>query len=259
MLAGRSLGLIAGIMMVMNAPTGALKRPVIRFRTALCCCVAILLGAASTRAEWDEHCTPELMFAVARSYACQRYMNYHAVRTATPSAMVKKIQVAPFTIAFTSRSADRICGSVNFEPRKVTTTEAGPRAAAAIRLQAAINDAFNQTDAAVERSAIALADAVMDQEAAKTAVPTLRLLESVMTKFEGAMRDAITSHSAEMAIQTAAQRCTIKIADIIVSPPIVSPPDTSALRHYKDAYADYQKFIDWIANHAKLGETIAPR
>lgn len=219
-------------------------------------CLATVLGVTSVRAEWNVSCARELVFAVTHSYACQAYMNFHAIRTKTPSAMVTKISNGQFLVSFTSRSGEGICGSFNFEPRKVTSTADQAQAMAAIRLQGAINEAFYRADSDVQREAIALAEAVMDLEAAKTAAPTLQPLESVMATFEGAMRDAIASHSVDLPIETSAERCTIKIAGITVSPPLVSPPDIRALARYKDAHTDYQKFRSWLMRHTKPGEMV---
>lgn len=229
-----------------------------RLSRAAVLCLATVFGATSARAEWDVSCARELLFAVTRSYACQRIMNKHAMRANKSTDMVTRLQSGHYQTSLTSRSDDGICGSFSFEPKKVTSTADQAQAMAAIRLQGAINEAFYRADSDVQREAIALAEAVMDLEAAKTAAPTLQPLETVMATFEGAMRDAIASHSVDLPIETSTERCTIKIAGISVSPPLVSPPDLSALARYKDAHADYEKFRKWLVKNAKPGEMATP-
>lgn len=230
-----------------------MKRSVLLLRTTVLC-IAPSLGAASAHAEWDDSCAREFLFTVTRSYACQRIMNTHAIMTRTPIAIVIRLKVSPFIVSFSSRSTDRICGFINFEPRKVTTTEDKDHAMVAIRLQAAVDDAFNRADLSANQEAFALADAIMDAEALKGPSLSLQPLETVMAKFDSEMRDAIRSHSVNQPIQHSAERCTIKTGGIIVSPPIVSGPDISALRQYKDAHTDYEKFVEWLIRHAKPGE-----
>ena len=223
-----------------------MKRYIAPVRTAVLC-LAMLLGTAAARAEWDVSCSRELLLSLARSYACQRIVNIHAVRTEAPNTMVAKQRSSPFVVSFSSRTADRICGSIDFGAGNVIAPTGEAHATAALGFQAAINDAFNRADAAVEQEAIALADVVVSSRASIGSPPSPRTLEGIKAQLDAAMREAIASHGNDQTVRSSTERCTISMSGITLRPPKVSGPDVSALRQYKAAHSDYEKFLDWLA------------
>lgn len=210
-------------------------------------CLLMLLGTAAAHAEWDVSCSRELLSALTRSYACQRIMNIHAVKTEAPNAMVAKHRSSPLVVSFSSRTADRICGSIDFGSAKVIATTSEAHATAALRLQGAINDAFNRADAAVEQEAIALADVIVSSRASIGSSPSPHTLEGIVTQLDAAIGEAIASHGLDQTVRSSTERCTVSINGITLRPPKVSGPDVSALRQYKAAHPDYEKFLDWLA------------